>query len=224
MSDEYYKIKDSCRRGLLVFLHEALSVVPEFENPKILDAGCGSGVPTLMMAQKYPKGLITAVDLNANAMGQLMEKIDNLKLNERIKLLGGSVFTINFKSNLFDIILAEGFLNVVGFEKGFIELDNLLKTKGYMIIHDTFKESEFKKHLMEEKGYEIVKSFLLNEKVWWNNYYKTLETNIDGCSDQELKKLFKSDLLEIKQYRTNPFQFKSFYYVLKKSRIIESKT
>ncbi len=217
MSGEYYKIKDSCREGLNPYLKNAVSQIPSIKNVQILDAGCGTGVPTLMLAKKYSSGFITAVDLDAMALSCLSGKVTQLKLSDRFRLLGGSVLNINFKHTLFDIILAEGFFNTVGFEKGFEKLDELLKTRGFLIIHDTFKNTVLKKSFFKSRGYEIIHSALLNEKDWWHNYYKPLEKKITHCKDPESRGLFKTDLLEIKQYRTNPFQFKSFYFVAKKT-------
>ncbi len=49
---EYFKIKDNCRKGLLKYLKKAISIIPTIKNPEILDAGCGSGVPTLMTSNQ----------------------------------------------------------------------------------------------------------------------------------------------------------------------------
>ena len=37
----YFEIKEFCRKGLIKYLFEA--VLPEFENPQILDIGCENG-------------------------------------------------------------------------------------------------------------------------------------------------------------------------------------
>jgi hypothetical protein len=57
-----------------------------------------------------------------------------------------NVSFFDFKSDPdnFDIILAEGFLNFVGFETGFPRLIRLLKHFGYLLIHDEFRDHEKK--------------------------------------------------------------------------------
>ena len=47
MIKTYFEIKDNCRTGLLKYLERATATIPKIENPKLLDVGCGSGVPTL---------------------------------------------------------------------------------------------------------------------------------------------------------------------------------
>ena len=64
MNKEYFEIKDNCRKGLLKYLTKAISII---ENPRILDVGCGSGVPTLMIAEKF-NGKITAVDTDTKSI------------------------------------------------------------------------------------------------------------------------------------------------------------
>jgi 2-polyprenyl-3-methyl-5-hydroxy-6-metoxy-1,4-benzoquinol methylase len=49
---EYFDIKNNCRKGLLKYLERATSIIPKIEDLKILDVGCGSGIPTLFTAKK----------------------------------------------------------------------------------------------------------------------------------------------------------------------------
>jgi len=50
---EYFNIRDRCRMRLVKYLEQILNDLPEFANPKMLDIGCGSGVPTLWLAEKF---------------------------------------------------------------------------------------------------------------------------------------------------------------------------
>jgi cyclopropane fatty-acyl-phospholipid synthase-like methyltransferase len=53
MDNEYYKIKDKSRKGLLKYMVKAFSLIPLSHSPKILDIGCGTGVPTIWVAENY---------------------------------------------------------------------------------------------------------------------------------------------------------------------------
>ena len=57
---------------------------------------------------------------------------------------------------------------------------------------------------------------MLNEQIWWNDYYKCLENEISSISDKELLRLFKPDLAEIKLFKKDSSQYKSVYYVIEK--------
>lgn len=215
MNNEYFDIKDNCRKGLLKFLLNAISIIPVIENQIILDVGCGSGVPTLAIAEYY-NATITAVDFDTKSINRLEKKVNELNLSNRIMIFNGSIFEMELEENQFDIILAEGFLNVVGFEKGFSKLLKLLKRNGYFIIHDEFRNHNKKIEFVESNNCKLLDSFSLDENVWWNDYYKCLEKEISSLRNKNFLELFKTDLYEIELFKKNPSQFNSVYYVLEK--------
>jgi hypothetical protein len=52
----------------------------------------------------------------------------------------------------------------------------------------------------------------LDQKVWWNNYYKQLEEGIESLDIVQKKDLFKTELNEIELYKKEPSSFRSIYY------------
>jgi len=210
---QYFEIKDKCRKGLLKYLTKAISIIPIIENPRILDVGCGSGVPTLMIAEKF-NGKITAVDTDTKSIDIFREKVENLNLANRVFLTVNSLFDIKVKNNQYDLILAEGLLNVIGFQKGFLRIVKLLKRKGFIIIHDEFQNQNEKIEFIKNNDCKILELFVLDEQIWWNDYFKCLEKEISSISNKELLNLFKSDLLEIKLFRKNPSNYISTYYII----------
>jgi cyclopropane fatty-acyl-phospholipid synthase-like methyltransferase len=215
MTDEYFRIKDKCRQGLLDYLEKAFSLIPRLDNPKILDIGCGTGVPTFWVAENYG-GIITAIDTDKNALKWLEKKISGQNLTHQITTLNVSFFNLKSDFDYFDIILAEGFLNVVGFEKGFLRAIELLRKDGYFIIHDEFRDHESKCDFINTNRCRLIDSLFLNENTWWNNYYKQLETGINAIKIKQARVLFKTELKEIERYKLDPTPFKSAYYIVKK--------
>jgi cyclopropane fatty-acyl-phospholipid synthase-like methyltransferase len=159
MDKEYFIIKDNCRKGLLKYLSKAISTIPTIKNPLLLDVGCGSGVPTLFLAEKFDSKLI-AVDFDTKSVNRLEEKIKEYNLSAIITVLQCSLFDTNLENNLFDLILAEGFLNIVGFQKGFLKLIGLLKKNGYLIIHDDYQNQNKKIKLIEKNKCKILEGLL----------------------------------------------------------------
>jgi ubiquinone/menaquinone biosynthesis C-methylase UbiE len=215
MGNTYFDIKDNCRKGLLKYLSKALSIIPVIENPLILDIGCGSGVPTLALAENYC-GNIIAVDIDAKSINRLKEKVKELNLSNRISVFNSSLSDMKLEENQFDIIVAEGFLNNVGFKKGFLSLIKLLKKNRYFIIHDEFRNQNKKIEFVESNNCKVLDSFKLDEQVWWNDYYKCLEKEISSQKNQELFKFLNPDLREIKLFKKDSSQFNSAYYVIEK--------
>jgi cyclopropane fatty-acyl-phospholipid synthase-like methyltransferase len=217
MNKEYFEIKDNCRNGLLKYLAKAISIIPIIENPRILDVGCGSGVPTLMIAEKF-NGKITAIDSDTKSMDILREKVKKLNLSNRVTLSNSSLFDNDnkVKNNQYDLIITEGLLNVVGFQKGFLRILKLLKRNGFIIIHDEFRNQNKKIEFIENNNCKILDSFVLDEQIWWNDYFKCLEKEIFANSNKEISKLFKSDLDEIESFKKDSSQYNSVYYVIEK--------
>jgi cyclopropane fatty-acyl-phospholipid synthase-like methyltransferase len=213
MYTDYFKIRDNCREGLLKYLLKAISVIPTIKNPLILDIGCGSGVPTLFLSE-YFDGKIIAIDEDSKSIHRLCEKIDYNKLSKKITVVKDSLYNINSQDYIFDLILAEGLLNIVGFEKGFIKLKELLKQKGYMIIHDDYRNQNRKVKFLESNNCRILDIFRLDETDWWNNYYHCLEKEISLLKNKNLLELFSPDLHEIELYKQDPSQFRSDYYIV----------
>lgn len=215
MTTDYFIIKDNCRKGLLKYLEKAFSAVPEFPDPVILDIGCGTGVPTLWLADKF-SGSITAIDTDNSALDWLQRKAGSKNLSERLTTVNVSFFDFKSDPHKFDIILAEGFLNVVGFETGFPRVIRLLKHDGYLIIHDEFKDNEKKLEFISKNNCSVIDSFYLDENIWWNDYYKKLESEINKRADSDILKLFESDIKEVEYCKSDPSPFRSIYYTVKK--------
>ena len=96
----------------------------------MLDIGSGTGVPTIWLAEKF-SGSIIEIDPDKNALDWLQKKAINRNLSKRITTLNKSFFYYKAEPDYFDLILAEGFLNVVGFEIGFPRIiDSIYLTSG----------------------------------------------------------------------------------------------
>ena len=215
MLKEYYQIKDNCRAGLLKYMAEAVSLLPKINNPKILDIGCGTGVPTIWLAETYG-GIITAIDKDNVALEWLQEKIIKKGLEHQITVKNISFYDLKQEPCFFDIILAEGFLNVIGFEAGLIKLIGMLKEGGYFVIHDEFKDHEMKCDFIRANDCDLAGTLFLDESVWWNDYYKQLEEGIESLDVIQKKDLFKAELNEIELYKKDPSLFRSIYYIIKR--------
>jgi len=213
--DNYFYIKDNCRKGLVKYLENACSNIPNINNPNILDAGCGTGVPTLWLAENL-SGIITAIDTDKKNIIYLQQKIHHNNLQNRVKVLCTSFLDYKFDRDHFDIILAEGLLNIVGFETGFEKAIKILKKGGYFIIHDEYRDHNKKCKFIDENNCIIIYTLYLDETIWWEEYYRHLEIEINRIADTETFDLLKSDMEEIEYYRTDPSHFRSIYYVIKK--------
>jgi cyclopropane fatty-acyl-phospholipid synthase-like methyltransferase len=210
---EYFKIKDRCRAGLLLYLSDACRNISLPDPAQMLDIGCGTGVSTIWLAGHF-SGTITAIDTNHDALEFLRDKILTRKLRASIKPCNISFFELETCEATYDLILAEGFLNVVGFKKGFDGLMKWVNENGYIVIHDEVKDPDFKLEYFHSQGFRLVEIIEINETFWWNNYLKPLENELSKISNDKLFLMFENERQELESYRMQPQTFRSIYYVL----------
>lgn len=72
---------------------------------RILDVGTGTGVLSLMFAQRYPKAQITAVEIDDNAILDASRNFAESKFADRITLVHKSFQEFAQESSLFDSII-----------------------------------------------------------------------------------------------------------------------
>jgi ubiquinone/menaquinone biosynthesis C-methylase UbiE len=210
------EIKDSCRANFNKYTKLAFESIPKMENPNILDLGCGTGVPTLEIA-RMTNGNILAIDSDKRSLEWFKKKVQKLNYGKRISIIHDSILTVNLSEHRFDIILAEGIFNIIGFEKGLSTFHRLLNPDGYFMIHDEFKNRERKKKIFEKYQLKEANSFILDEKVWRDEYIHCLEKKIwdyEKTHEMNSKDLFIQEKSEIEMYKKNPLEFRSIYYVL----------
>lgn len=210
MNLDFYEVTDNCRRNLNKYTLKAFSFIPKIDNSFILDMGCGTGVPTIALME-ICNGHFYAVDSDNLCLLRLNEKVNALNYSDRIKIIHASVFDSNLFSKKFNIILAEGLLNVIGFEKGLDILMQYLSKDGYLIIHDELHTNTDVNTIFEQYNLELLNSIVLDDNVWWNDYYCCLEKSIKQM-DNDL--LFQKEIYEITEFKKNSKKFRSIYYVL----------
>jgi len=211
---------DHFRERLLKYTRLAYRCLPKMKKPQILDVGCGSGVPTIELA-KLSDGEIVGIDIDQSLLDRLNRKIAEECLSNRVKAVKCSLFEIDFPDESFDIIWAEGSIHIIGFEKGLREWNRLLKTDGFLVVHDEIKNMSNKLEKIPSYGYKLINYFSLPEDAWWIEYYSPLEIRIKELrmkhsNDPEALKILKKYQNEIDMVKKNPKDCDSGFYIMKK--------
>ena len=95
--------KDRLRENLTKYTKKAFQMLPELDNPTILDVGCGTGVPTMELA-RLGNGQITGLDISQPLLDELKRKIEAAGLSDRVKTVKCSLFEMDFPDESFNII------------------------------------------------------------------------------------------------------------------------
>ena len=66
--------RDEIRKRFLKYTRKAFRILPQMDKPRILDIGCGSGVPTLELA-RLSHGEVMGIDIDQPALDEFAGKI-----------------------------------------------------------------------------------------------------------------------------------------------------
>jgi len=171
------------------------------QNSRVLDAGCGLGGSSFLMATEFG-WRVTGMDLSANMLEIAREKLAGHELEERVELIHGDCSSIS-ASNSFDAVYSRDvFLHIHDKAKLFNALYQAMASGGILLFTDYccgekpwpddfqayVDERNYCLHtvdeyakLIEQSGFEELKSEDLTDR-----FTKILEQELDTISTLEL--------------------------------------
>lgn len=170
----------------------------KFQEPVILDIGCGPGAQTIHLA-KISGGEISAVDKHAPFLAALEAEAEAQGLRYQIDTVEAPMEDLPFEEGIFDIVWCEGAIYHIGFEKGLREWKKFLRPAGYMAVTDlcwlekdppaepvefwaewypNMKTVQENLEIIERTGYELIERFTIPDTDWWYNYYNHIKKRI----------------------------------------------
>ncbi len=212
--------RDRFRARLSKYTRRAFQMLPKLDKPRILDIGCGSGVPTLELA-KLSEGEVVGIDIDQPLLDRLNKKIEEESLSNRVTTRNCSLFEIDFPDESFDIIWAEGTIWIIGFERGLKEWKRLLRYHGFLVIHAQTKNMSNKLTKIPSYGYKFLSYFSLPDDAHWTEFYKPLEIRIRELqskynNDPEALQILEKHQTEVDMVKRNPKEYSSAFYIMQK--------
>lgn len=225
----------------LDFTRQAFHMLPRLDHPRILDIGCGQGRATMELA-RLSSGQVVGLDIDQAALEVLSRRIQEQGLAGRVQVVHGSMFALDFPDESFDVLWAEGALNVIGFGKGLREWRRLIKPAGFLVVHEgawlrpdppqaivdrwqpVFPEISTIPDYLEQLpryGYRSIGHFALPDDFWWRNYYALIAGRIrelrPKCArDQAAQKILDEEQREVDLYRAHRRWYGSAFLVMQK--------
>jgi len=212
--------KDLVRKRFLKYTRKAFRMLPQMNKPRILDVGCGSGVPTIELA-RLSQGEVIGIDIDQPALDQVIRKIEEAGLNEQVKAVNCSMFDMDFPDESFSIIWSEGSVYVIDFKRGLQEWKRFLKPNGFMVIHDEKGNVKEKLEQICDCGYELLGHYILSKEIWWTEYFAPLEKLIAESrtrytNDPKVLEEIDSAQQEIDMFRKDPERNSSIFFIMKR--------
>ncbi len=213
--------RDGLRGNFNRFTRRAFQMLPRLDRPRILDIGCGTGVPALELA-RLSDGEIFGIDIDEAALEGFSRKIADAGLQDRAKAVKCSLFDIEFPDESFDIVWAEGVIAIIGFDKGLREWRRLIKPHGYLGIHDNVDDIQRKTEAIPAHGYAIINTFAVPKDTWWDEHYCLLEKRIQKLRNKyrenaDVLALLNKEQNEVEMFKNEPRYHGSIFYVIQKS-------
>ncbi len=210
---------DGLRSVFLKYTRKAFESIPVIEKPRILDIGCGTGMPTLELA-RLSNGEITGIDIDQGALDQLNFKIKQQGLSERIKVYNRSAYNTKFEDETFDIIWEEGVIHLLDLKKALIECNRILKLNGFMISGEATNWADRKLKHFPNFGFKLIKQIPWEKECWWTEYYAPLEKKINQLRKkydnlENIEEIHRH-VTEIEMVKKNPAGFDCITYVMQK--------
>ena len=211
---------EQVRASFLKYTRAAFLRLPHIEKPRILDIGCGSGIPAIELA-KLSNGEVIGIDIDQSCIDEFNRKIKEEALSDRVKVLNLSLFEMNFPDDAFDVIWVEGYFRTIGFERALKQWRRLLKYNGYLVIHYPIKPVADSLSRLPQCGYRLEDTVLLPADAWWTEFYNPLEEKMVAltrkyANSPDALKLLKQHKREMTLVKKNPRDFSSAFYIMKK--------
>ena len=213
--------KDKIRKRLLKYTRKAFRMLPQIDKPRILDIGCGSGVPTLELA-RLSQGEVIGIDIDQPALDKLTSKIKEAGLTDRMQAVNCSILDMDFPDGRFDIIWSEGSIYTIGFERGLREWRRFLKSDGFMVVHDEEGNIKEKLQQISNCGYQLLGYFILSKETWWTEYFAPLEKLIGESrtrytDNPKILEGLQQAQRELDMFKKNPERNSSVCFVIKQN-------
>jgi len=210
------------RARFLKFTRNAYQLLPKIVKPRVLDIGCGTGLPTIELA-KLSEGEVIGLDIDKNALDLLNLELEKRKLLGQIKTINCSIYEFEFPDQSFNVIWEEGVIHLLDLNKVLTICYKLLKNKGCLVMFETIARINDKFKIFSELGFILINYFLLPEAFWWTEYYLPLKNFVKAL---HIKYKGSKQLEELKQYereidmvKKDPKKFDCGFYIMQKNTL-----
>jgi len=211
-------------------------------DARMLDIGCGKGVPTFDLAEVF-HGTITAIDNHLAFVDFVNRKAKKLGLQNRVAAFVADMNKLPVGEKQFDVIWSEGSIFITGFENGLRNWRKILKDGGYLAVSETawFQDDQpveikafwdriypgvmtipEQERLIESCGYQVVSSFKIPKEGWSVDYYSYLDKPVKAACEKYHNQPELSGVLDALQHEMEMYKKYGDYYgyvfsVLKKN-------
>jgi predicted O-methyltransferase YrrM len=224
--------------GSVAATRAALELVPDLPAaPRIIDAGCGSGASTLVLAEALPSASIVAIDVVEVLLERLATASKAAGFDARVEVRRESMLDMQEPPGSIDLIWCEGAIYTFGVERALRTWRPLLRPRGCVVFSEAcwwtrerapelvefWAEAYPDMHdeaavlaLLEPLGFTAVATRRLEREAWLTDYYEPLArrcAELRAHADPILAQVITKAEAEIASFRANQDQCGYTFFV-----------
>jgi SAM-dependent methyltransferase len=212
--------KDGVRARFLPYTRRAFALLPLVDRPLILDAGCGTGVPTLELA-RLGGGTVVALDSDMAALVALRRRAAREGVTGAVPIVLASLHDVDFLAGSFDVVWCEGAVTPLGFAVALRRWRGWLRRGGFLVLHDEKGSVAQKLEEISAAGFELLAHFEVAAEVWEREYRDPLEQRIralrESCGgDSRVLAALAAEEQELEVFARDPASCASEFFVMRK--------
>jgi len=217
-----------------------LRSLPEHRFEVVVDAGCGAGRQTFVLAGEL-KTLIHAVDSYQPFLDRLRDRAKEKNLAQLVRTHWMDMKDIPRVFPTIDLLWAEGAAYNIGFANALASWARVIRQNGFAVISELcwlrdkipdvvreffrlgYPEMQSVEHNIataEKAGYKIFNIYPLPKEAWVKDYYDTLEPRAKSLvrhSDIAVRDFAIETLKEIGTFKDAQDSYGYVFYVLQRS-------
>ena len=151
----------------MLLLPSRFSRMNTYENAKVLDLGCGTGLELEEFFLVNPNAKVTGIDLTEAMLDSLKAKFPD----KDITTICGSYFDVPFGDGIFDAAVSVESLHHFSKEEKiplYAKLWQSLKPDGYLILTDYFAETDEQETFFRQEQIRLRKEQNLPDEVFYH--------------------------------------------------------
>ena len=217
-----------------------LRSLPEHRFHVVVDAGCGAGRQTFVLADEL-KTSIHAVDSYQPFLERLSERANEKGLAQMVRMHCMDMKDIPGVFPRIDLLWAEGAAYNIGFTNALSTWAKAIRPRGFAVVSELcwlrdkipdavkkFFESGYPEmqsveqniQTAEEAGFELFNTYTLPKEAWVKDYYDVLEPrakSLASHSDFAVRDFAVETLKEIETFKISEDSYGYVFYLLQRS-------
>jgi SAM-dependent methyltransferase len=217
-----------------------LRSLPEHRFEVVVDAGCGAGRQTFVLADEL-KTLIHAVDSYQPFLDRLSQRANEKGFTQLVRTHCMDMKDIPTVFPTIDLLWAEGAAYNIGFANALATWSKAIRPDGFAVVSELcwlreevadpvkqffrsgypeMQSVEQNIHTAEETGYELFNTYTLPKETWVKDYYDILEPRAKSLlnhSDVAVRDFAVETLKEIETFKIAEDSYGYVFYVLQRS-------